>query len=412
MRILVFTQYYPPDFGGNAMLMDQLSQDLSKMGHEVEVITSFPHYPSGIVPHKYRRRLLRVERNEEVKVIRTWLYTSAKKTFRRRLANYASSAVFSLVAGLFTRRPDAAIVYTPPLSLAVAATISCSVRRIPLIVSVQDIFPDVAVNLGVVSEKSLLVKVARIFERAVYNQASRIAVIGDSFRENLTRKGVASEKIERISNWIDTDFITPRPRDNIFSREHDLNERYVVQYAGNLALTSGVESVLECARLAKQHKDILFLFVGDGILKEGMQKRAVQSRMKNVMFLPFQPYENLPFVLASADVCLVTLGAKAHATSVPGKLYTIMAAAKPVVAAIDSSSETARQVESAGCGVIVAPESPKAMLDAILQLKSSSKRAGEMGKRGLQCVRKEYSRRSATESYERLLRDALGTGKL
>jgi colanic acid biosynthesis glycosyl transferase WcaI len=412
MRVLVFTQYYPPDFGGNAMLMNQLSQDLVGMGHRVEVITSFPHYPSGVVPVRYRRRLMRVENSNGVKVMRTWLYASPRKTFWRRLLTYASSAASAMAAGLLGRRPDVAVVYTPPLPLAAAAALLSRVKRIPLVVSVQDIFPDVAVNLGVLSEKSLLVKAARIIEKMVYRQATGISVIGESFRQNLERKGVATDKIEMIPNWIDTKFIKPKAKENSFSRRYGLTGKFIVQYAGNHGLTSGVEAVLTCAELARSYEDILFLFIGEGVLKENLQKRALHNGLKNVMFLPFQPYEDLPFVLASADVCLVTLTAKAHATSVPGKLYTIMAASRPSIAAVDSLSDTAKQIRSAKCGLVVAPESPQAMLNAILELKSDKEEAREMGRRGLTCVRKDYSRQSGTQRYESLLRDAVRIGCL
>jgi colanic acid biosynthesis glycosyl transferase WcaI len=405
MRILILTQYFPPDFGGNAMLMAHLSQDLVKANHKVDVVTSMPHYPFGEIPPSYGFRLMRHENSNGTRVTRWLLYATPKKTFWRRMLSYSSFASVSLLAGLAARKPDVAFVYTPPLHLAAAAAAACRIRNVPLVVNVQDIYPDAAVNLGIISRQSMTARVAGSIEKAVYGAASRITVIGSSFISNLTAKGVDASKITVVPNWTDTELIKPLPPDNPFSRDNGLAGRFVVSYSGNLGFTSGVESVLECARLARKHNDIMFLFVGEGVLKKRLQDRAASLNLKNVLFLPYQLPEVFPLVLASSDVCLVTMSATAHASSIPGKAYTTMAAGKPIVAAVDESSEIAQQIRECGCGVVVPPESPGQMLEAILKMKSRRAEATAMGLKGLETVREKFSRTVLTARYENLLRE-------
>jgi colanic acid biosynthesis glycosyl transferase WcaI len=282
------------------------------------------------------------------------------------------------------------LVPSPPLTNGVTGWLLSRLHGIPFIYNVQDIYPDVAVRLGVLKNP----RVIRLFQRMeqfVYRKAKAISVISDSFQRNLARKGVPAEKIKVIPNFIDTDFVRPLPRCNAFSQEHGLHDRFVVLFAGNVGLSQGLESVIEAADRLKDVPDILFLIVGNGSSRAMLVERAEHLRLRNVLFLPLQPYERVPELYSAADVCLIPLRRGLTEDSVPSKLFSIMGVARPVIASVDRESDTFKVIMEAGCGLCTGPEEPRELADAVLSLYKDRRRAAEMGACGRAYVEEHYT---------------------
>ncbi|HMA53594.1 MAG TPA: glycosyltransferase family 4 protein, partial [Acidobacteriota bacterium] len=262
MRILMMTTYFAPDSAANAVIMTQLAEDLARLGHQITVVTSFPHYDQNRIPKRYRGRLWSKERSGDLSICRLYLYVPKRKTgFIGRLANYASWNLLSTLAGIMAKKFDLLFVPSPPLTNGAAGYAVSRIRGIPYVYNVQDIYPDIAVRLGVLKNKPMIGAFGRL-ERFVYRKAAAVSVLSEGFRSNLLAKGVPDRKIHVIPNFADTEFIRPLARRNRLSASLGLDDRFVVLYAGNIGLSQGLEAVLDAAVLLKDHPDIVFLIVG------------------------------------------------------------------------------------------------------------------------------------------------------
>lgn len=403
MRILLLTLYFAPDIAANAVVMTELAEELTTLGHQVTVVTAFPHYAGNVIDHRYRRRLIQRDEHKGIRVIRTYLYTSPhKRHLRVRLLSYLSFNVFSTLAGLFAGSHDVILAPSPPLTVGLSAYIISRVKRIPYVYNVQDIYPDVMIKLGIL-KKPWIITLSRWLERFVYAHARHITVLSDGFRANLLRKGVLSENLTVIPNFVDVGFICPLPRDNSFCHRFGLDDRFVVLYAGNIGHSQGLEHVLHCARLLEHEPEIAFVIVGNGSTKPHLVRQAEEMGLSNLQFIPFQPVEDVPFLYAAADVSLVPLKRTVALDSVPSKVYTIMASARSVIAAVDPGSDAWLLVEQAQCGLCVEPENPQALAEAVRTLYADPALRKRLGRNGREHVVQHYTQQVVARQYHELL---------
>jgi colanic acid biosynthesis glycosyl transferase WcaI len=293
------------------------------------------------------------------------------------------------------------------LTIGLSAYVLSRLRRVPYVYNVQDIYPDVAIRLGVLTNPRLI-RFFRRMENFVYARAAAVSVLSEGFGRNLLSKGVPSDKIHVIPNFVDVDFMRPLPKDNAFARRHNLHDKYVVMYAGNVGLSQGLETLLEAAQQFQDLADLRLLIVGNGAAKAKLEARASQIGLQNVIFLPFQPRKDVPEMYASADVSLVMLRQGIGAESVPSKTYTIMASGRPIVAAVDEEAETKRLIDTANCGLWVEPENPSALVGAIRTLYADPARRAQLGRNGRNHVETHYTPQVGAQQYDALLERIIG----
>ena len=403
MRILLLTLYFDPDLAANSVIMTGLAEELARLGHQVTVVAAFPHYDTNRIWEDYRGSLVRREQRGELCIYRVYLYVPHHKDrILGRVLNYVSFNFFSTVVGLISGAHDVVLAPSPPLTIGLSAYVISRLRRIAYVYNVQDIYPDVAIRLGVLTN-SKAIAFFNALERFVYGKAAAVSVISEGFRRNLLAKGVLSEKVCIIPNFVDPGFVRVLPRHNRFSHEQCLDDHFVVLFAGNVGLSQGLEFVLDAAYLLADKPDILFLIVGNGAAKAGLVKQAEQMPFPNVRFLPFQPQERVPELYAASDLCLVPLRQGITQDSVPSKVYTIMAAAKPLVASVDDESDTSQFLRETGCGLLVPPEEPEALAEAILALYQDRSLGQAMGFKGRTRVEQEFTPQAAARKYAALL---------
>jgi colanic acid biosynthesis glycosyl transferase WcaI len=393
---------YAPENVSGPVLMTEFATDLIKLGHQVTVITAAPNYPYGRVFLGYRNSPYQVEWIDGVRVVRTWSYISPLKTFWRRIFNYGTFSITSFFGALRAGRPEILIVVTPPLPLGMPAWALSRLWRVPLLVQIEDIYPEAAVAMGVLRNRAAISFFSAV-ERFLYRKATHISVISEGFRRNLLGKHVPASKISVIPVWADTDLVRPLPKENAFRERNGLQGKFVVMYAGNIGLTSRSEDILASAEILQAEPNIKFVIVGEGVKKAELEALSNSKQLSNVVFLPYQPREGFAEMMAAADVNLVTLNNNSSRTSMPSKTFNIMASARPILAVTPPDSEVAALVEESKCGINVPPEQPIALTEAILDMMRQPQRLIEWGQNGRSQLEGRYSRKHCINEHERML---------
>ena len=398
MKIFIHSMYYLPDFGSAPILMNELASHLADRGHEVEVVTTIPRKRTPDLAGRFYSR----RRENGFWVTRFWTNATPQPLGRLLAWNIYTAA--SLLNMLSIRPGDVLMLRTPPLQLGLVGFLAKRLKGARVLLNVQDIHPDLSIESGIL-RNPVGVSFARALEKWVYRISDRILVISDGFKENLLGKGVPAKKMAVVPNWVDTEFLKPRPKDNRVARRHGLHDRFVLMYSGTLSISSNLalESVLESARLLAREEDIRFAIVGDGLKKEALRTRAGEMGLSNVVFLPFQDYADLPELLAASDVLLVPLDKEKSQMSVPSKLYNFMAAGRPILGLAPPDSEVAAVIRNTGCGFVVPPGDVRGLAEAVLALKKAPERLAFSASRARTHVEDNFTKDGAMEKYENLL---------
>jgi colanic acid biosynthesis glycosyl transferase WcaI len=401
MRAMIFGTNYEPDLGPSAPLYTMLCENLVKLGHQVTMITMVPHYPSGQVPVEFRGKLFWRSVENGVEVIRVGLPSVDRSKLPLRFAQFILYQLGAAWAGL-SKKYDVVMAGSSSLTAWLPFASLVVLRRKPSIYSVHDVYPAVGVTLGIFRHKPVIALVAAM-ERFCLNNAKVVRILSDSFRSDLRAMGVPDQKMALVYDWVDTDLVHPMPRDNAFAREHNLAGKFVVLYAGNMGLSQGLEHVLCAAETLQNCHDISFVFVGDGANREHLVTETERRHLENVKFIPFQPRQRLPEVLASADISLVSLQRGIGVSSLPSKTFSILASGRPVIACVDEGSETWNLIQRAEAGVCIPPEKPSELVDAILMLKENQALRERMGQKGRCWAENHHSPQSAAKQIEKLM---------
>ncbi len=405
MHVLLLALNYWPDRLGNAPLMIGMCEGLVRRGHRVTVVCAFPHHETGRIEPPYRRRLIQRDHHNGVDIVRTYIYAPQGGTLAK-MANYGSFTATALAAASTVRDVDVVFTPSPPLTLGLVDYALSRTRGVPFVYNLQDLFPEAAVRLGVLTNPTVIRSFERL-ERFVYRKATRLCVISEGFRRYLLDRGVPADKITVVPNYTDTEFITPlSTADNRYRHAHGLNDRFVVQFSGRMGYSQGLGTVIDAWRRLTDLPDLRLMMVGDGA-----ERPLVCSELGDdprVTILPTQPRAQLPELLAAADVGLAPLRHGMAGTSVPSKIFGILAAARPVIAGVDAGSDTDEMLTTADCGVVVPPEDPAALAAAIRRLYEDRGRAAEMGINGRAHVTRFHTQDVVVDQYERMLLDVVG----
>jgi colanic acid biosynthesis glycosyl transferase WcaI len=402
MRILIYSYNYYPEPIGIAPLMTELAEGLVKRGHKVRVVTAMPNYPERQIYEGYRGKLYLTEYKNGVQIQRSYVWIRPQPNLLDRVLLDASFVVTSFLPALIGWRPDVILSTSPSLPVCVPAALLGWLRDCPVVLNLQDILPEAAVHIGLLKNK-LLIKLFAELEKFAYRSASKISVIADGFVENLLSKGVASDKIEQIPNWVDVNFIRPLPKENNpFRTAHNLNGKFVVQYSGNIALTQGLETVVQAASLLRHIPEIAFVIVGEAKGLQRLQQYCLDWGADNVLLLPFQPREHLPQMLAAADVGLVVQKKNVISFNMPSKIQVLLASGRALIASVSDNGTAARAVKQSGGGVIVPPEDDQALAMAILELYKHPEKVKTLSYNSRQYATEQYAFEHALNHYENL----------
>lgn len=382
MRLTFLTQWFEPEPAQVRGLA--LARALARRGFEVEVVTGFPNYPSGTVYPGYQVRPWQREVMSGIPVIRVPLYPSHDGNALRRTVNYASFAASATLMGpLLAKRSDALYVYHPPPTVGVPAAAFKRLWSVPVVYHIADMYPDSIVESGMLEGRTrdLVSGAVGALCDWVYKRCDEITVLSPGFATMLAERGVDPRKIHLVYNWAHEDFRPVEP-DESLRVELGIKAGFVVLYAGNMGKMQGLDSVVRAARLLRDLPDVEFAFVGAGTEAEALRDYARSIGATNVHFIGQRPTAEMPAINALADVLLVHLrDLPLFRATIPGKTQASLASGRPIIMAVPG--DAAEIVTRAGAGLVVPPEDPEALAEAVRRLRTMPKEMRErMGQKG------------------------------
>lgn len=405
MKILVLCPHFDPDTAPTGTVITRVVEELATYDHEIHVVTSLPWYRNHAIEPGWTGRWVRTERTAWGSITRVNPFPGDdKRNIARRAAGFlgfsALAGFAALRAGGWFRRLDAVLAMSPPLTLGLTGRLVGLVRRAPLVFNIQDVFPDAAVRTGALTNAGVIA-FASWLERLSYRQSAAITVLSDDLRDNVAAKigPTDAAKIHVIPNFVDTERIRPLDRHTEYRAELGLGDEPVVLYAGNVGFSQSLDLIIDAAMARPA---ISFVINGDGAAHADIENAA--RSIPNLHIRGYQPVERLSEVLATGDIHVVPLRSGLGNVSVPSKTYSSLAAARPVIAAIDGDSEVPRLLAAADAGVTTPPDNLAGLLAALDALISDPAECQRMGRNGRAWAVAEASPAAVGRSYDRLLR--------
>ena len=398
LRVLISTSYYWPEEAGSAPYLTGLAEHLSAEGHEVVVSTGFAHYPdwrSGA-----HGRLSATETEKGVRIVRRWHYVPHTQSAAQRALYELSLLAFGATT-LFRRwRPDVVVGTCPSLAGGMLAAAAARRYRVPYGIVFQDLMGRAAEQSGV-SGGARVAGLVKGGELRVARGANAVGIIAGAFRNYLEEGGVRPQAIWRLRNW--THRVEPaEARAQTRARHGWGDDAFVCLHGGNMGQKQGLDTLLDMAALLNGG-NIRVALVGDGNDRERLERRAREQRLANVDFIGMQAPGKWEAMLAAADLLIVNQRAALTDMSLPSKLTSYFAAGRPVVTAASRESETADEMEAAGAGIVVAPDDPSGMRDAIYALREDSARAQRCAESARAYAERTLSSTAALAEYDRFI---------
>ena len=388
MKVCIVNEFFYPDMtGGTGMLVSDLARRLhDNFGVEVDVITT---------RHLYRDATVKLPRHEEWDGINVFRMDAPNfnrsGTAKRLLGNlmFSAAAARRLLSG---RRYDVVLTATAPPTIPIAAQAYRRIAGVPYVYVIYDLEPDRVVRMEVMRPDALPVRLLRRLQHGWLGGAARVVVIGRCMRDYLAEHyGLSPEAVEVIPVGADPDRIQPAPRETGLREKLGLNG-FVVLYAGNFGKYHNFDMVLDAAKeVAARGSDIVFALVGNGAKEKHIHHRIAEEGITNVRVFPIMPQDQMPELLATADVSLVTLEPNMEGLCVPSKFYPILASGRPTVAMVGENSEIAFVIAEAECGVRVPQDSGLRLAEALLDLSASPDKVREMGSNARRVLVNKYT---------------------
>ncbi|CAN5699801.1 glycosyltransferase family 4 protein [soil metagenome] len=406
LRLVVLGPHFDPDTAPTGRVLTRIVTELAGRGHEVHVVTALPWYRSHAIESGWAARIGRRERQPWGSIIRVNPFPGAdKRNLVRRALGFTGFSVLAGVAGLgaggWFRRADAVIAMSPPLTMGITGRLVAWAHRAPLVFNIQDVFPDAAIATGAITNRRVIA-VASWLERISYRLADAITVLSDDLADNVRAKLPAprAATVHMIPNFVDTAEIRPADRMTAYRRELGIGDEPVVLYAGNVGFSQSLDLVLAAAAALPE---ATFLVNGEGSRRAELVTAA--GDLPNVQFGRHVPDDRLVELLATGDIHVVPLRAGLARASVPSKTYSILAAGRPIVAAIDAGTEVPRLLAASHGGVTVPPDDPEAFIAAVSGLVSDAEQRVAMGAAARDWVLSSASPAAVAVAYEALVTD-------
>lgn len=399
LKLSVFTQFYPPDYAATGQLIEELAVELANLGIEVQVFTGQPGYAfqKAFAPLKEHSDKLYIRRSRTAKL---WNSRIRGKT--------VNGLLFCLRSGLHllksASRGDILLLTTAPPFLQILGYLTNRCFGTPYVCLIYDLYPDVAVELKVVSPQNWLVQGWNWLNKKIWQQAKSIVVLSSTMKERVLAKcPEVSNKVAVIHNWANPDWIVPiAKQDNWFAQAHDLVNTFTVLYSGNMGRCHEADTILAAAKLL-QNESIQFVFIGGGTKHKTCLQQVNKLNLPNCRFLPYQEKHVLPYSLTACDLSLVSIDSGMEGLVAPSKLYGILASGRPVAAICDPHSYLRSLLKDAKCGATFNRGDGIQLAEFIRHLASNAELAARMGNAGREYLETHFTPEIIALQYSKIL---------
>jgi len=389
MKVAVVYQYYQGHSSPGHSLVYELTQHLAAEGHSVTVVsgqTGYMQRDKPVLP--WYRRLILKEREGLVKIIRTYTYSELHRSYMGRLISFLSFSVTAPFGLLQAEKPDVVLASSPPIFPMLPIWVVCKLRGIPLVFEVRDLWPESAVQMGILRNR-LLISIMSWMERLLYDKAKRVVTLTQGIRNDIHARGWPASKLEVITCGVDTQMLYPDAEaGDVVRRNFGWEGRNIVLYFGAMGEANNLDVVIEAAVQCKD-ENTLFLLIGDGMKRAYLEQRITDLKINNVLLLPpVSKHEARGFINA-ADLCLVTLkDIPLFKGAIPTKLLDYMACGRPVLCGVEG--EAADIVQEAQAGIAFQPNSSQQLTTIIAELMDNEPLRSKMGRSGAQYVKNNF----------------------
>ncbi len=407
-KVLIFTMNYWPEPTGFGPMTTDLADYLVSHEWDVTVLTGFPMAPKWEVYDGYRGKLYQREQRSGVDVRRVWVYVPRQRANGlmntwKRIAFDSSFVTSAFPIALTLGRHDVIVALCPPLQVGLASLVLRRLWRAPVLYWLQDIVPDAAVSTGMMHE-GLALRVGRNLERRVYKAVDKIAIISPGYQDNLQAKGVPGDKLIFLPNWADMSRFDQGPDGKEARAQLGLSESdFVVAHAGSVSAKQALENVVRAMKQLESHADIHLLIIGEGNQLDAVRNEVSRLQVPRVRFIPTVTGPAYVGLLRAANALILNQAREVKDALIPSKLLTYLPSARPVIAAVHPESEAARFLQQSGSAVLVEPESPGQLAQAILNLKAAPERCAMLGASGEAFVRRCCERSVLLQKFETTL---------
>jgi glycosyltransferase involved in cell wall biosynthesis len=369
MKIIYITQHFPPEVGAAQGRAFDMSNNLAKLGHDVQVITAFPNHETNF--HLFKR-----EKKEMVKVLRTFRIKDTKKSAIRRLLNYFSFTFSSFLGGLFIRKADIVYATSPQLFQGISGFLLSRIHGAKFVFEVRDLWVDFAEILGQFKNKKLL-SLAKKLERFLFQKADLIVVVTNGYKEKLLSLGIPENKIIVIPNGVNPSTIPSSNETFNVKKHYNIENKFLVLYAGNIGAAQGLETIINAAIKLKDNPHFAFMFVGDGVEKVHLKDLANKHNLTNVIFVDQLPKQQLVAYYKAADIGIVSL--KNHplfSITIPSKIFDYLSMSTPILLGVDG--EAREIVEQLNGGYFFTPENTESFIQSLFKAQENPEKLNEM----------------------------------
>ena len=394
----MLTQYYSPEIGGAPVFLASLAVELKRQGHQVKVVTALPNYPTGKIFPEFCGKFVVREEREGIPVFRTWVYPTQSANVIPRLTNYFSFSLSSLLSFHWVGQADVLFVDSPPLFLALTALLLARIKGIPWVMNVSDLWPDAVADSGLV-RSNLLLGLAKKLEAFLYRTADFVGTVTEGICEILVKeKRVPKNKVLFLPIGVDTRLFRPGPVDTALLEQYKLAGKSVFMYAGTLGHSYGLSLILKAADQLRDRPDIAFIFLGDGPVREQLQRESAQLGLASVTFVSPLPLTEMPRWWSICRGALVTLkNQPVHESARPSKSLPPMASGVPIV--FSGLGEMARIIKDGEAGLVVPAEQLEPFVEAIRRLADDKTLAHGLGENGRRLCERELNWHAVVQNW-------------
>lgn len=405
MEILLISHYFPPEIGAPSARLYEMAKEWIKEGHNVTVLTGFPNHPTGVIPDSYLGKTSMEENMDGIRVIRSYVYATPNEGFVKKTLGHISFMLSSVLQSFFkVNKPDVVVVSSPTYFSMFSASFYSIFKRADLVLDIRDLWPAAIVELGVLKNKPII-KVLEFFEKTFYKQAKSIVVVTNSFKKNLVERGIPENKIEVITNGVDTEQFKYREEAGRILRKK-LGYKpsdFIGLYIGAHGLSQSLHTILE---VAEKLPHIKFLFVGEGAEKKKLMSITEQKNLTNVQFVEGQEKKYITDYYSLSDVCFIPLrNIELFKTFIPSKMFEIMSNSRPIIASVEG--ESAEILKESKAALVTTPESSVGIADSINILLENEKTRAVMGAKGRKFVKENFTRKSLAQRYLEILKSGV-----